>query len=216
MTCCDVRNVRYPAPQARIVRVAAPATPSVVRQEVAGIPGPIGPQGVQGPVAPPFRGYGTVDYSDLDAVTLGPAGEVLSGTPLPMEAGVWTRVTRNLAPSPSNRNPLADPWSAFSFWDGMLLRARAIGDIYLYKLTYRVMPSLRGATLRFAFRPGGNAAFDFGPQPIVIGTDAGSEEIGSETFNTQVRSRFAASGAEVYVWSSSGGQLLEFSQRLRR
>ncbi|TNC14900.1 hypothetical protein FF100_04815 [Methylobacterium terricola] len=179
----------------------------MVRQQIAGIPGPMGP-------ASSFRGFGTVDYSDLDAVTLSPSNDVLSGIPLPMVAGQWTRVTRDLQPSDSNRNPLADPFAGFSFWDGALLRAHAVGDIYLYKLTYRVMPTLRGSSLRFAFRPGGNPNFDFGPQPIVLSTDAGSEEIGSETFVTQVRSRFATMGAEVYVWSSSGGQLLEFSPEI--
>lgn len=207
--------VRQPVAQL-VVRPQAPsAAPAVLvaRQEAARLVA-VAAQGPAGKDAPVFRGFGTVDYSDLDAVTLSPSNDVLSGTPIPLAAGQWTRVTRNLVPSDSNRNPLADPFTGFSFWDGALLRARAVGDIYLYKLTYRIMPTLRGSSLRFAFRPGGNPNFDFGPQPIVLSTDAGSEEIGSETFVTQVRSRFANMGAEIYVWSSSGGALLEFSPEI--
>lgn len=171
------------------------------------------PQGRPG-AAGPAGGYGTVDYTDLDAVKFDQAGGVTAGTPLPMVAGVWTRVIRNLSPSTSIKNPLRGPFASFVFWDGQRLRARAEGDILLFKISYRLISNLRGAGLRFAIRPGGDPAFDFGPQPITTIADAGTVESGSEPCSQTVRSRFFTQGAEIYVLSSSGGTLLEFSPEI--
>lgn len=172
--------------------------------------GPQGPPGAPGIT----RGFGTVDYADRDAVSLAPDGSVARGTVLPLPAGVWTRVVRDLAPAAANFNPPAGPWAGFPFWDGQRLRARARGDLMLFKFAYRIASSLRDAELRFAVRPGDDPAFDFGPQPIALSSDAGSTDGGSETFYTQARSRFVTMGASIYVLLSSGGSLLEFSPEI--
>lgn len=145
------------------------------------------------------KGFGSIDYSDLD-----------EGTPLGLSAETWTRVTRTLSPA-NNPNPPSGPWSGFMFWNNNLLRARALGDLYLFKFSYRIIPALRGSSVRFAVRPGGDPQFDFGPQPVVLAAEAGEVEIGSITFSQTARPRFVSAGAEVYVMSSSGGALVEFS-----
>ncbi|MFY9293377.1 MAG: hypothetical protein WAP03_22150 [Methylorubrum rhodinum] len=170
--------------------------------------------GVQGPPGPAGTGLGTIDYTDLDAADLGPDGSVTSGVAVPLPAGEWVRVVRRLAPSDSNRNLPRGPFADFVFWDGTRLRARARGDVLLFKLAYRVTSALRGATIRFAVRPGDDPAFDFGPQPITLGADAGAVETGSETFVTQCRARFVDLGAGIFVLSSSGGQLLSLSPEI--
>lgn len=157
------------------------------------------PQGRPGVPGPNAKGFGSVDYSDLD-----------QGVPLGLAVESWTRITRNLSPA-NNPNPPSGPWQGFEFWSSNLLRAKALGDLYLFKFSYRVVPALRGSSIRFAVRPGGNPDFDFGPQPVVLAAQAGEEEIGSITFSQTARSRFVSAGAEVYLMSSSGGALTEFS-----
>lgn len=174
---------------------------------------PSEPPGLPGLPTPP-GGFGTIDYSDLDAALLDTGGAVVSGTALEMTAGAWTRVMRATAPSPSNTNLPSGPWAGFTFWDGSLLRARAVGDGYLFKFAFRVRPSQRDGAIRFAVRPGGEAAFDFGPDATVLTVDGGEVETGSRTFYQQARSRFVAQGAEIWVHSTSGGQLLEFSPEI--
>jgi hypothetical protein len=153
----------------------------------------------QGPPGATSKGFGSVDYSDLD-----------EGTPLGLVGDTWTRIIRNLSPA-NNPNPPIGPWAGFAFWSNNLLRAKALGDTYLFKFSYRIIPALRGSSIRFAVRPGGDATFDFGPQPVVLAAQAGGVEVGSITFSQTARSRFVASGAEVYLMSSSGGSLIEFS-----
>jgi len=172
--------------------------------------GPPGPRGLQGEPAI-ARGFGAVDYSDLDAVTLDANGDVISGTSITMAANAWTRVVRRAAASPSNANLPSGPWAGFEFWDGALLRARAAGDGYLFKFAFRVRPYQRDGAIRFAVRPAGDPAFDFGPDATTLTVDASDVEFGSRTFFEQVRPRFATAGAEIHVFSTTGGELLEFS-----
>jgi hypothetical protein len=156
-----------------------------------------------------------VDYTDLDAVVYDPtSGLPTSGVALDLPAGVWVRITRSSQPSPANFAPLGGPWTGFTFWDGAMLYARALGDVYLFKFTFSVVPEQRNSGLRFAVRPGDDSTKDFGPEPIVLSVDAGETQTGSETFFEQVRSRFAASGAEVYVMSTSGATLTAFSPEI--
>jgi len=48
----------------------------------------------------------------------------------------------------------------------------------------------------------------------VLAAEAGDEERGSVSFINQTRRRFALSGAEIYMLSTSGGTLLEFSPEI--
>jgi hypothetical protein len=154
---------------------------------IGGAPGPVGPGG---------SGFGGLQYTDLD-----------TGTPLILLTDQWAVVNRNLVPSAANYNlPLA-PFANFAFWSGGLLHARALGDYYLYKFAYRITPTLRGATIRFAVRPAGDPAFDFGPAAIPITSDAGVADSGTVTFITQARTRFVASGAQILVKLSCGGAI---------
>jgi hypothetical protein len=137
-------------------------------------------------------------------------GDLDEGTALGLGVGSWTRILRNLTPA-NNSNPPIGPWVGFEFWSDNLLRAKALGVIYLFKFSYRIIPAMRGSSIRFAVRPGGNPAFYFGPQPVVLAAQAGAEEVGSITFSQTARSRFVSSGAEVHLLSSSGGALVEFS-----
>lgn len=180
--------------------VGWPRMPAALRQPVPLETEERGPQGAPGPA---FTGFGSVDYSDLDA-----------GTNLTLPAGQWVRLTRNTQPSPANFAPLAGPWTGFTFWDGQLLRARALGDVYVLKFTFTVTPFRRNSGLRLAVRPGDDPAFDFGPEPIVLSVDAGQSQTGSGTFSEQVRTRFAASGAVLYVQSTTGAILTQFSPEI--
>ena len=179
------------------------ATPRSVVASVAtygpqGPPGPAGPQGANGYA----KRFGTVDYTDND-----------QGSPLVLPAGQWMRLTRNLTPSGANFNLPSGPWSGFAFWDNAtsMLRARAVGDVLLLKFSYVVVPAQRGGGLRFSVRPGNVEAFEFGPDPISLVSDAGMMQPGSETFVEQCRSRFVNAGALVYVMATSGATLMEFS-----
>lgn len=158
---------------------------------------------LQGPPGPGSSGFGAIDYTDLNA-----------GTPLDVPGGVWTRLIRNLQPSGANPNPPRGPWADFAFWDSGLLRAKAVGDIYLFKFSFTVIPSQRDSSIRFAVRPGGNSSFDFGPGAIRLEADAGQAESSSATFSQTVRSRFAAQGAEVHVTSLAGATLVRFSPEI--
>ncbi|MET3481525.1 hypothetical protein [Methylobacterium sp. 1973] len=183
------------------VAVAAQGRPVVASVTVRGQQGA---QGIQG--APGANGFakrfGTIDYTDTDA-----------GTPFMLPAGEWVRLTRNLTPSAANFNLPSGPWANFAFWDNAagLLRARAVGDVLLFKFSYTVVPQQRGGGLRFSVRPGDDVNFEFGPDPIALTADAGQMQPGSETFAEQCRTRFVASGAVVYVMATSGGTLMEFS-----
>jgi len=164
-----------------------------------------GPQGGTGPVGPPGlqAGFGSIDYADQDR-----------DIPLDLPEGVWTRVLRNLSPSPSNRNLPSGPWAGFQFWRDGRLWARAEGDNYVLKFAFRVVPSQRGSSIKFGVWPNGEQAFDFAPGPIMIAADAGDEETSSATFFAQARSRLALFGAEIYALSSAGATLLEFSPEI--
>jgi hypothetical protein len=187
--------------QAGVIGLAGrPRMPAALRLPVPLETEERGPQGAPGPT---FTGFGSIDYSDLDA-----------GTPLTLPISTWTRIARRAAPSPANFAPLAPPWVGFTFWDGTLLHAHAIGDVYLFKFTFAVTPFQRNSGLRFAVRPGDDPAFDFGPEPIVLSVDAGTSQTGSETFSEQVRTRFAQSGATLYVMSTTGAILTEFSPEI--
>lgn len=177
--------------------------PPVMAITVPGQQGATGRQGERGPPGPLNNGFGTVDYSDRDA-----------GVPLQIPAGQWVRMIRNLAPSASNANPPAGPWTGFQFWRDGALRARAEGDLIALKFSYVVVPEQRGSAIRFGLWPGGMSEFDFGPGPIMISSDAGQEERSSATFIQNVRSRFVTWGAEVHIWSSAGATLLEFSPEI--
>lgn len=198
--------VPAPAPSV-LTRIGAPAAPTFVTTP---IPGPIGATGQAGPAGPPgiAKGFGTIDYSDLDQVTYDANGLVTGGTPLPLPAGQWVRIARNLQPSQANYNFPTGPWTNFAFYAKGLFQARAVGDVYFYKFTFTVIPSLSGSGLRFSIRPADDVAFDFGPEPIVLTADAGESQTGSETFFEQVRPRFAASGAPIYVMSTVGDAVL--------
>ena len=163
----------------------------------------VGPPGVQGPAGSGSSGFGSIDYRDGDA-----------GTQLALPAGQWVRVARALTASPANFDLPKGQFAGFDFYSGGLLHARAKGDVYLFKFAYRITPSFNNATLRFAVRPGGNPAFDFGPSPIAVGTNAGTEDTGSVTFTEQARTRFVTQGAEVHAMLSSGGWLTEFSPEI--
>ena len=205
MTACPHR-VEISAPAGPgLVTVAVGAPPAVVELLV---PGPAGPPG------PGYAGFGTIDYSDLDAVALDADGAIVAGTPLLMAAGQWTRVTRSAAASASNVNLPSGPFAGFPFWDGAILRARAVGDGYLIKFSFRVRPSQRDGAVRFAVRPGGDPAFDFGPDATVLTVDGGQVETGSRTFYQQARARFVTMGAEIWVHSTGGGELLAFSPEI--
>lgn len=202
--------LRVPAPvSVPVVRVPVPTMPAVVRSQSLGPIGPAGPQGAPG-VA---KRFGTIDYTDNDAVVYGLDNSIVTGTPLSLPVGQWVRVVRNLSPSTANFNLPAGPWAGFGFWDNAnsLLRARATGDVLLLKFTYTVVPAQKNGGLRFAVRPGDDPAFDFGPEPIVLTADAGEAQSGSETFMVQCRSRFVNAGAYVYLMATSGATLLSFS-----
>ncbi|MDP4023719.1 hypothetical protein Q8W71_13870 [Methylobacterium sp. NEAU 140] len=171
---------------------------------VQGQQGPPGPQGLQG-IPGYAKRFGTVDYTDNDA-----------GTPLALPAGVWMRLIRNLTPSPANFNLPSGPFEGFAFWDNAagLLRARARGDALLMKFTFTVVPDQQAGGLRFAVRPGDDPAFDFGPEPIVLTTDAGEAQTGSETFFVQCRPRFVDQGAQIYIMATTGGTLMQFSPEI--
>lgn len=149
------------------------------------------------------RGFGSVDYTDLDA-----------GTPLMLLAGTWTPVERNLQVSNANFNLPSGPWAGFNFYSSNVFRARAVGDLYLYKFAYAVTPSQRGAALQFFIRPVGYPAFQFGPGPLPLETDAGHQENGSITFFEQARSRFVTYGGQVLVMMSCDGTLDSFSPEI--
>ncbi|KTS09746.1 hypothetical protein SB2_11875 [Methylobacterium radiotolerans] len=163
-----------------------------------------GAQGIQGPQgANGFaKRFGTIDYTDND-----------QGNPFTLPAGEWVRLTRNLTPSVANFNLPSGPWANFAFWDNAagLLRARAVGDVLLFKFSYTVVPQQRGGGLRFSVRPGDDINFEFGPDPIALTADAGQMQPGSETFAEQCRTRFVGQGAVVYVMATSGATLMEFS-----
>ena len=177
-------------------------SPAVPQPQFAAIVGPVGPQGPQGALGPGASGFGGVDYTDNTT------------TPLALPAGQWVQVVRNLTPSTANFNLPRGPWAGFAFWDGALMRARALGDFYEFKFVYRATPSMRGAMIRFALRPGGNAAFDFGPSGIPLTTDAGVQDYGSITFLEQARTRFVTSGAQILAMISTGGTLDTFSPEI--
>lgn len=165
------------------------------------VQGPIGPPGPPGPQ----KGFGTIDYTDNNA-----------GTPLPLPPATWVRLIRNLTPSTANFNLPSGPFAGFAFWDNGngLLRARARGDALLFKFTFTVIPDQQAGGLRFAVRPGDNPAFDFGPEPIVLTSDAGEEQTGSETFFAQCRPRFVDQGAQIYIMATTGGTLMQFSPEI--
>ncbi len=164
---------------------------------------PVAPMPIAGSPVTPGGGYGTVDYTDLD-----------EGSDLFLPANQWVRVDRNLQPSSANFNPLRGPWAGFAFYRDGKLRARAVGDLYLFKFSYVVSPNTRGASLRFAVRPDGNADFDFGPSSVFTDVDAGQEMKNSTTFMQQARSRFVNAGAEIYVMLSTDGVLSQFSPEI--
>lgn len=185
-------------PNVSVVAQGRPVVASVTVRGQQGVQGPPGPQGANGFA----KRFGTIDYTDTDA-----------GTPFMLPAGEWVRLTRNLTPSAANFNLPSGPWANFAFWDNAagLLRARAVGDVLLFKFSYTVVPQQRGGGLRFSVRPGDDVNFEFGPDPIALTADAGQMQPGSETFAEQCRTRFVASGAVVYVMATSGGTLMEFS-----
>lgn len=196
-------------PNATVVAQGRPVVASVTVRGQQGAQGPVGPQGANGFA----KRFGTIDYTDNDAVTYGPNGAVVSGTPMVLPAGQWMPLNRNLTPSAANFNLPSGPWANFAFWDNAsgLLRARAVGDVLLFKFSYTVIPAQRGGGLRFSVRPADNIAFEFGPDPIALTADAGEMQPGSETFAEQCRTRFVSSGAVVYVMATSGATLIEFS-----
>ncbi|GJE54596.1 hypothetical protein EKPJFOCH_1074 [Methylobacterium thuringiense] len=128
----------------------------------------------------------------------------------------WVRLIRNLTPSPANFNLPSGPWDGFGFWDNAssLLRARTRGDTLLMKFTFTIIPDQQAGGLRFAVRPGDDPAFDFGPEPIVLTTDAGDPQTGSETFFVQCRPRFVDQGAQIYIMATTGGTLMQFSPEI--
>lgn len=212
MSIAPVGNpvVVIPAPSAApAVVVQAPAAPAVVRVQSLGVQGPPGPQGAPGYA----KRFGTIDYTDNDAVVYDGDGAVVSGTPLRLEAGQWVRITRNLTPSGANFNLPSGPWADFTFWDNTakLLRARMAGDVLIFKFSYVVIPDQRNDGLGFSVRPDDSTQFEFGPDPISIVTDAGNKQPGSETFMEQCRTRFVNFGASIYVMSNAGATLLSFS-----
>lgn len=175
--------------------------PTILAVSVLGL---TGPQGVQGQPGYAKR-FGTVDYTDNDA-----------NTSLPLPAGQWMRIMRNLTPSTANFNLPSGPFAGFSFWDNTakVLRARATGDCLLMKFTFTVIPDQQAGGIRFAVRPGNDPNFDFGPEPIVLTADAGESQTGSETFFVQCRPRFVNQGAQIYIMATTGGTLTQFSPEI--
>jgi len=189
-----------PAPPV-ISRIGAPPAPRAVYVRTPGPIGAVGPIGQRGPVGY-SKGFGTIDYTDNQ-----------EGTSFPLPSGQWVRLTRNLSPSSANFNLPSGPFADFAFWDNAssTLRARAKGDVLLFKFSYVVVPEQRGGGLRFSVRPGDDEAFEFGPDPIAMTADAGESQPGSETFVEQCRTRFVTSGASIYVMATSGATLFSFS-----
>jgi hypothetical protein len=199
-------TVASPVP---VIRVAAPTMPAVVRVQSLGTQGPAGQQGLPGYA----KRFGTIDYTDNDRMVIDANSNVVSGAPFVLPPGQWMPVLRHLTPSAANFNLPSGPWTNFVFWDNATstLRARAVGDVLLFKFSYVVVPSQRGGGLRFSVRPNDDITFEFGPDPIALTADAGETQPGSETFSEQCRTRFVNNGATVYLMATSGATLLEFS-----
>lgn len=152
------------------------------------------------PLAGDLMGLGFTDLTDPDA------GEALA-----CPAGEWVQVTRALAASPANARLRGD-YAGHLFWQDGKIRPRGLGESVLFQAFFKVISFITDGFLLIEVRPGGNRTLNQGSAPIKLISDAGVEESGytpSHVFN--VRSTFAAQGAEVWVQLTRGGELLEFS-----
>ncbi len=201
-------TVASPVP---VIRVAAPTMPAVVRVQSLGTQGPPGQQGLPGYA----KRFGTIDYTDNDAVLLDGNGDMIGGTPLSLPAGEWIRITRNLTPSAANFNLPSGPWTNFAFWDNTagVLRARAVGDVLLFKFSYTVVPAQREGACGSRSGPPTTSASSSAPTPSLWSRTPIRRSPARKTFVEQCRSRFVNAGAVIYVMATSGATLTEFSLR---
>ncbi|MGX7709290.1 hypothetical protein [Methylobacterium sp. Gmos1] len=131
MTCPAARVVRVPAPQARVVRYPVPAQPSIVRQEIPGIPGP---RGATGPVGV-TTGFGQATFTH---VVTAPGDFFDAGARTPLA----------FAPDPGlSVDYLNPPFAGHAFWDGTRIVGRALADFLLIQVNLQVSAMVGSGTL---------------------------------------------------------------------
>ena len=152
-------------------------------------PLPQGPAGAQGPPGPSFGGFGYIQYLAL-----------ATAPPLVLAPSVRTPLVMAIDPTQTT-DTLKAPFAGFGFWDGSLLHARMVGDVYEVRVTMTATAAVAGGTL----------VMDATIVGLTVATDIDSESLSYPAGQGQrigfklrllPKAAFVAGGAQIFITST--------------